>query len=491
MKRSIFIKGNADDLKYNLRSWIVATSIILVPFFIPLVCHRSYAVPDLAKVAFIKRNGIIIRPEYENRSKMAHIGDALRQYRDHLEVPGTRQHWVHLKFSEKGQPIGYLVQVGPAENYSSYTFPCKVEGHAVLGFKKDNIGENCHTVKVSSAGLGRMSHFRPLKPIRQASAKLLYAKVPADLEKYYCGATPTSTMGQGKFSVGSSPEDACQRATEKCQINLGGLVADNSSTPPVTTSSQGGGEVEQQFENKKPISLWEDNLDSSNSTRLSQTNSNNPCSVANLGDWRVDEPELTVSMLCQNRRSDDSSNRYSLDSITTNGSSVETQLLSLEQKYSGTYLANCEPIVYSRDEIVFAPVQDNTLVQTKDEQGRVVVDVLVGAINLMSADFPNGKYVEKGFQYTQGEKKPRPIEDCAKIRESEGMQIFMDPDNWLEENGAQMEGISSQLEAYKANFCQSSKVEKKRDGSFPIIIPIPIFPGGGYGSPGSSSGSSY
>jgi hypothetical protein len=105
----------------------------------------------------------------------------------------------------------------------------------------------------------------------------------------------------------------------------------------------------------------------------------------------------------------------------------------------------------------------------------------------MSADFPNGKYMEKGFQYSQGENKLKPIEDCVKIREAEDMQIFLDPDNWLDESDTSLEEISSQLEAYKANFCQASKVEKKRNGgSFPIFIPIPISPGGGYPSPYSS-----
>lgn len=455
-----------------------------IPCSVFLICLKSSAgVPELAKISKVEGNGVTISKNRKISVDVRTIkSPELRQYKDSLNIPGNNSGLAHLKFFSGNELISPLVQVGRHQKSSSYTFPCNPKpGKLTLGFGLDKKGnrKDCRAIKIINNKYQVTQLQNPhLFATLQSSRTLLYVQVPANLENYYCGATPTSTMGQGKFSVGLSPEDACQRATEKCQINLGGLVADNSSTPSVTTSAQGGGEEEQQFGNKKPIPLWEDNLDSSISTPVSQTNSNNPCSVANLGDWRVDEPELTVSMLCQNRRSDDSSNRYSLDSITTNGSSVETQLLSLEQKYSGTYLANCEPIVYSRDEIVFVPVQDNTLVQTKDEQGKVVVDVLVGAINLISADFPNGKYVEKGFQYTEGENKLRTIEDCTTIRESEDMQIFLDSDNWSDENSASREEISSQLEAYKANFCQASKVEKKRNSSFPIIIPI--FPGGGY-----------
>ena len=419
-----------NEFIFFLKSLFFCAPTIIAPLFVLSVCIQSYAIPSSAEVAYLNRNGVKIRPGgYTIRAHNAQEGEKLHQYNDYLEVPGGGGHWVHLKF----QAIQYMVQVGPAQDYSAYTFPCRVSGNLTLGFTKrnDNNPQDCHTVKIGSRSLRRISYFpfhQQLSSL-QASRKLFTAQGFSDSERYYCGAVPTSVMGQGKFSVGLSQEDACQKATEKCQTGFSGQ-----------------------------------------------------CSVANLGDWNIQEPALTVSMLCRNRRSHNPSDRHTVDSIESPGSTVETQLLSLENRYSGNSIANCEPIVSRRDEVILVPVEDDTLIQTKDKNGSIVVDVLAGATTLISADFPLGRYVEKGFRYAKGESKPQPIEDCTKIRESEDIQVFFDSDNWLDEGGSSSENISSQLDSYKAKFCQSSNSSSSPSQGNPIPR-IQINWGPGFSSP--------
>jgi hypothetical protein len=406
MNKSNISSKATNKFDFFLKSLFFCAPTIVAPLFVLSVCIQSYAIPSSAEVAYLNRNGVKIRPGgYTIRAHNAQEGEKLRQYNDYLEVPGGGGHWVHLKF----QAIQYMVQVGPAQDYSAYTFPCRVSGNLTLGFTKrnDNNPQDCHTVKIGSGNLRRLSYFpfhQQLSSL-QASRKILIAQGFSDSERYYCGAVPTSEMGQGKFSVGLSQEDACQKATEKCQTGFSGQ-----------------------------------------------------CSVANLGDWNIQEPALTVSMLCRNRRSHDPSDRHTVDSVESPGSTVEAQLLSLENRYSGNSIANCEPIVSRRDEVIVVPVEDDTLIQTKDKNGSIVVDVLAGATTLISADFPIGKYVEKGFRYRQGENKPQPIEDCNKIRESEETKDFFDSDNWLDEGGSFNENTSRQLDSFRSKFCQSSKL---------------------------------
>jgi hypothetical protein len=455
-------------------------SLIMAHYFIFILCLQSKAeLPDLAKIKEIEGFGTVILKDSKNRLE-AHEDSQLSR-RDSLQIPGHNSSLAHLKFFTKNQPSKFLVQVGRHQKPSEYSFPCVVNGgKTTLGFgliKDGNLG-NCRSIKVRNNNIHQVTQLRyPHRSYTlQASTKIFESQVPSDLEQYYCGTVPKSRAGQGKFSVGLSSEDACQKATQRCQASLGTLIATESSvsSPRTSYSAQGGGEINPQT----PQPLWGEGEDKGSSNVVSQPDPNAQCVVENLGDWRVSEPELTVSMLCQNQRSDDPSSRYSVDSVTATGSTVETQLLSLEQKYSGALLANCEPVVYTRDEVVLSPLKDNTLVQTNDEQGNIIIDVLVGAINLMSVDFPNGKYIEKGFRYKQGDNKVQLIEDCTKIRKSDDIKIFLKSENWLYGSDYSRGGVSDQLEAYKSNFCESSvKVKTKSNGpSFYLNIPIFVSP---------------
>ena len=251
-------------------------SLMMAYCFSFLICLQSKAeLPDLAKIKKIDGFGVVILKDSKNRLD-AREDDQLSKT-DSLQIPGHNSGLAHLKFFTKNQPSKFLVQVGRHQKPSKYSFPCVVNGgKTTLGFgliKDENLG-NCRSIKVRNDNIHQVTQLRyPHRSYTlQASTKIFQSQVPSDVEQYYCGTVPKSRTGQGKISVGLSSEDACQKATQRCQASLSTLVATESSvsSPRTSYSAQGGGEINPQT----PQPLWGEGEDKGSSNVVSQPDPN-------------------------------------------------------------------------------------------------------------------------------------------------------------------------------------------------------------------------
>jgi hypothetical protein len=357
----------------------------------------------------------------------------LQKYKDAIGIPGsTLGNFGSLARLSLRNPkdlqIGAILSAGPAAVSSAYTFPCKIYGNTAVGWPQ-NRGACAQGLWV----VPRVQSFGVQPPgsrnanTAAATKNLLKAQFSFDQVQYYCGVVADSGTGQWSISTGlSSLEDTCQTATQQC-----------------LQASAGSG-----------------------------------CSVVSLGDWAVSDPDLMVSIQCANNLNP----KKSAFTRRSKGSEVITLLSQLEQMSRSNNRINCVPSVYHPDELIVSPAKDElTLIQTKDLNGSLEIDVLVGSVYIISARRPNNVLVEKGFSYRLPDDTQAPL-NCTGIFQSLPVQDFLNPANWPQE-------VSTQLQGYRQGFCQSR--QRPRNGPGTIIIPIP-FPRpsspGNNGTPPSDNG---
>ncbi|MBE9034320.1 hypothetical protein [aff. Roholtiella sp. LEGE 12411] len=374
-----------------------ATPAVLIPLYILATCATIYAeVPKTAVIHHVSDPGVrmLLGATDSGRAKP---GQRMQQYKDAVGVPGSKTSLSRLSLRNQtdGQ-IGALVKAGPASITSVYTFPCKVSGSVLYGWRQHGgscsnglwvvpVGPELQGSKVPSSNTDTAI----------ASKNLLKAQASTDLVKYYCSTVANSKIGQWITSAGLlSPDVACQEATQKCEASTG-----------------------------------------------------SKCVVASLGEWSVKDPDLVVSMQCASNKTTEILARTDRG----NGSVIDKLLSELEQMSQAVRGINCVAGIYHPNELIVSPAKDElTLIQTNDIGGNVEINVLVGSVNIVSTAKPNGLKVQKGFRYRLRENTVTKITDCSSRLKSQPVQEFLNSDNWPQE-------VNNQLQGYRSDFCQSAE----------------------------------
>jgi hypothetical protein len=258
-----------------------------------------------------------------------------------------------------------------------------------------------------------------LRNIYTASTSKTFFTAQASLDQvqYYCGAVADSGGSQGSISVGSpSPEAACEEATQKCL----------------------------------------------------EASSGSECSIVSLGEWSINDPDLMVSMQCELTNS-----FLRVSTSRGSGSTVGTVLLDVERLAKALTVTNCVPSVYHPDDLIVSPTTDEpTLIQTNDLNGNVEINVLAGAVNVISAGRPSGLRLNQGSSYRRQENVPKTIvgKDCANTFNSESVQDLLNAANWPQDVAVELREYQDQVQMYRQKAsCQSSS--RPQNGSNgPIII---------------------
>jgi hypothetical protein len=385
--------------------------ILLAPLFGLGVGDRCNAtIPDIATVHDFGNNKPSVRHSRGTLPEEAMKNDILKSWLKESIIIPKGDSWAKLIFSRQNpQGSSQLVQLGPNNSRNSeYLFPCTASGGTGTigwGLTRSDSGE-CGLL-VIRGGTARISNFprslsRYIAQLHKVLPKGFSISQDASQTQYYCGALANSGEGEWGSAVDSSWQEACQNAVQECQA-----------------STQNG-----------------------------------ECSVATLGDWDVTDPSLMVSLACTQRIVLTNRNMIS-------GSEVSEKLSDFERLYRPIHSKNCLPIVYGSDDVIVSPATNGlTLIQTKNTDGNIEVDVLVGSINLISAKRSAGLFLDKGAGYYNGDGRITGIE-CQSISRSSSMRNFLNPSSWLQ-------NLTSQLEGYRKNFCQATAQTEMPQTSVPL-----------------------
>ncbi|MDJ1168964.1 hypothetical protein PMG71_05955 [Roseofilum sp. BLCC_M154] len=82
-----------------------------------------------------------------------------------------------------------------------------------------------------------------------------------------------------------------------------------------------------------------------------------------------------------------------------------------------------------RNEVVVIPTPGESLIQTADSPTGILVDVLIGEVNVQSDRYPQGRLIRAGQRYAYPEDTVTPIDSNA-ILNSPELRDFVNPDNW-------------------------------------------------------------
>ena len=125
-----------------------------------------------------------------------------------------------------------------------------------------------------------------------------------------------------------------------------------------------------------------------------------------------------------------------------------------------------------------SPQKELTLIHTYDNQGNLVVDVLIGAVRIRSDKDPEGVTVGAGFRYIDLATGKFTVEqlDLAKAVNEPSVQDFLRLQDWSRDNAATQLVRKFRL---ALGLGTSSSSLSPTSPSIPISSPGPIFPGGG------------
>lgn len=408
---------------------------VLIPAGLLTNTIAAYAIPQSATITnLVPQTGSgvpFIRLGLTRTSAPAVMGQEIDLRFNEEEIP---QQSMGVSGSSRNQanvtldnPSDTIVQIGPSQTTTEYLFPCAIRGGSgTVGWRAmARSSRGCISLIARSGGSSFATENLDLtEQPPQIANKSLQAQNSTDSFQY-CGALEETGSGWG-FNYSTDGTNPCQQAIAECE-SAGGV-----------------------------------------------------CSVSTMGQESLAATELIASAQCPG--------------ITTrktegNGQAMVTSELEILKKMTRSLRgASCLINIYRPGDVVISPAKDElTLVEIQTSRSdEIEVLALVGTVNIVSADRPNGLALPEGSKYRSGKSSVEAL-DCPTILNSESMQSFLNPASWTGSSD-----ISSQLAGYQTEFCQN-KLEPTRDrpnrGRLPFGIELRIpWPGGGSNPPGNGGG---
>lgn len=319
-------------------------------------------VPDFAEIVELEGQGISVN------SRSARLGYRLSRYTDRLTIPApyaNEQIFADISLIKNG--IGDLLLRARAQNgaTTNYYIPCTVVGEhksqvqiTWSNGKQTSCGEGMHlssnTHRANNPLNGQISEITQRKYSDKHPIFLNAQRQNRSLH-YYCSSVPNQGTHFGHIAVGlTSMEETCQQSQEICYVE-----------------SQSG------------------------------------CSIATMGEWRINDRNLTMSMTCANDQI--ASKKITGAEISHAGPSSMTSLIeqlilsrnNVLPRRTATGLQSCYLEVYSPKEILASPIgnQETIIDANWSENGKIEVQVLKGQVKLRSTDNPQGIVANQGNQY--------------------------------------------------------------------------------------------
>lgn len=298
--------------------------------------------PERSQIDDILGNSseLVIRRDGKTRESV-HIGSALQQIRDALiTVPPNNARALLRFFSASGEDLNMYVQTNPHPEAAIYYFPCQMQGgDYIIGWGLARSEDRGCASGINVRWGGSNWTRNPSERLEQVAASKQLAQA-SPRQVTYCGAS--SRRGQISFATATAG-DPCTEALQEC-------------------SSAGGAD----------------------------------CAVIATGFWWTSEDQLQATLDCGENQ---------VVSVTGTGADMADQIQALLPQAQGqscslqVYRPQDFVIVPAPDQVVLAQGDDEILVQTRETDRGLQVDVLKGAINVQSTDSERPQLVPQGQRY--------------------------------------------------------------------------------------------
>ncbi len=403
----------------NSSKWLTRTvSFILVSSYMLATGFKVYAgsVPtaQAARVDRVRNNGNgnsslekIQMGEFDRRDTQdpKEGKSKLENLNQFLWVPGNGSEATLRYISRTGSAFGPGVLAVSDKNPSSYYFPCTLKGGSfIVGWLRGDerqcvppgITVKRNGASRSSSRLLNQDSFQ----MTQGLKNLLTAQSSRNQMFRYC---TVAAKNRGWWVRWGTFDDPCEEANQEC----------------LTTGSASG------------------------------------CQVVGLGDWRIKDQNLLVSVEC-------ASNQVFAD--RGNGQKVATSLIQdLAEKAKNDGSKACVLNVYQPDDVIVLPATKKvTLIQTHDFGNALAIDALAGDVIIKSAKHSVGVRLKVGNRYIYPDDVFQPI-NVSEVAKSPAVQAFLNPNNWSPD-------ATAQLEDYRRAIGQSNKPS---EGKNEIVKALP------------------
>ena len=332
------------DNHSQVRCWSNPARAVVLGTAALLVSVPALAdVPEQTRVDDILGNSSELRIRRSGRPEPIQTGSILQQVRDALiTVPPNNARALLRFLSADGTDLNFYIQTNPHPEASIYYFPCQVQGgDYLIGWGlAGNASRGCENgLQVERGRAGVTGLNEPEAPVAIAPKQL--AQSPVRQISYCSAAAATGGLGFATATTG----DPCIEAVEQCQA--------------------AGGD----------------------------------CAITALGSWWTSEPAIEAALICD----------AAAQTVTGTGDDIADLIPSLLATATGSgcslqvYRPNDLVILPAADAVVTAQGSDEVLVQTRDTDTGVQIDVLKGAINVQATGLAEPAVVMQGERYTYSE----------------------------------------------------------------------------------------
>ncbi|MEO0540715.1 MAG: hypothetical protein AAFZ80_07600 [Cyanobacteria bacterium P01_A01_bin.105] len=304
--------------------------------------------PEQARVDNILGNSSELLIRRSGRRESIQVGSVLQQIRDALITAPPNNARALLRFlSGSGEDLNFYVQTNPHAEAAIYYFPCQMQGgDYLIGWGLANAG-NRGCENGMQVMRGRTA--AQAEPVPVASHPLASGAIPNSgaagkqagpvRQIFYCGASGSSGVGFATTTGG----DPCTTALQQCE----------------------GGD----------------------------------CDVTNTGFWWSSEPDIQATLAC-----DDGTSLTAAATGETLAGEIEGLVTQAGARSCGLQVYRGQDlfIVPASDAVVQAGGDDEILVQARDTDAGLTVEVIKGAINVQSAAEAAPVLVQQGQRYTYG-----------------------------------------------------------------------------------------
>ncbi|BAZ52702.1 hypothetical protein NIES4103_53670 [Nostoc sp. NIES-4103] len=350
-----------------------AIAALTIPLYTVATTTHSYAIlPEKAEVYQILGNHDLSVRRGSQYGPAA-IGTFLQRFYDTLYLPGDGKSFAQLRFQNpSGQDMGLQIQASTKnKQLTLYYLPCTArQGDSlIIEWANQTSGKRaCEQGIRLQRGVRNQSKFIEKISAFEPLKQLLIAQ-SAGSKLQYCSVVAAN--GRAWSAVTST--DPCEEPLQQCQTN--------------------GGQQ---------------------------------CVAITRDEWAVRNSNLTAIIKCANNQ--EFSENGSGSAMTDIVAKLWEQSQAQKAKFCGLHVLNNE-----QEEVIVVPDSPaKNLIQTRNIENGIQVDVITGAANVISSKNPRGVTLKPGQRYNYfGENQADKVETFDKKNESIELQVYMAPERGL------------------------------------------------------------
>ncbi|QSJ17137.1 hypothetical protein JYQ62_36775 [Nostoc sp. UHCC 0702] len=359
--------------KHQQRRLKYAIAAFTIPLYTVATTTHSYAIlPEKAEVYQILGNqDLSVRRG--SQYGPATIGTFLQKFYDTLYLPGDGKSFAQLRFQgPSGQDMGLQLQASTKnKQLTLYYLPCTVrQGDSlIIEWANQASGKRaCEEGFRVQRGVPNQYKYIDKNLSVFEPFKQLFIAQSSGSKLQYCSVVAAN--GRGWSAVTST--DPCEEPLQECQTN--------------------GGQK---------------------------------CVAVTRDEWTVRSSNLTALIKCANKQ--EFTEKASGSTMKDVVAKLWEQSQAQKAKFCGLHVLNTD------EEVIVTPDSpEKNLIQTRNIENGIQVDVITGAANVISAKNPRGVTLKSGQRYKHfSENKEDKIETFDKKNESIELQVYLAPQRGL------------------------------------------------------------